>query len=212
MPDSEFLDSNGKPLHGGALASKREAEVHRREAELAEAERHLADRAAAMAAQRGVVRALSRVLMRLCAQQSGLSGPDVLRRLADDPEDALAICESAGLDSRAVRASWHDAAPGRPAQSRSDFWSQFPDHDGDFMAGRRQLPDVAAEYDARQRERQAQRQSSVLWRTRDGTPVTDGGVAVIGASFGPSGAPVQRSVVSESVPPLGEEVLDRELR
>src|SRR4051812_43299570 len=99
--DSRFTDHRGRPLTGSALQSAREAAVREREAELAEAERHLADREAAMAGARSVTRALSRVLMKLCAQQSGLSGPDALRRLADDPEDAAVICEAAGLDPAA---------------------------------------------------------------------------------------------------------------
>jgi hypothetical protein len=64
---------------------------------------------------------------------------------------------------------------------------------------------VAAEYRAQAAERQARRQSAVMWHTRDGIPVVDGAPAVLGASYGPSGAPVQRSVVNPDVPELGSE-------
>lgn len=166
-----------------------------------------AAREAAEAEQAAVVRAAARAVAWMAAQmarQGGGSAPDVLRQ-ALGRDDALRILRMAGMNAGPVAASWADAAPGRPAQSRSDFWDRFPDHDRDFVAGRRALPDVAADYDARRRERQAQRQSSVLWQTRDGTPVTDGGAAVTGASFGPSGAPVQRSAVNTGVPELGSE-------
>ena len=206
MPsDSELTDSRGRPLHGSALQTAREAAVRKREAALAEAERHLAGRAAAMAAERSVVRAQSRALLALLAQPGGLPGPDVLRRVLSDPEDAMAICASAGLNPAAVQARWADTAPAAPAQSRSDFWGQFPDHNEDFLRGTRSLADVTAEHEQRQVARAARRESPVLWRTRDGGAVTDGEPAVMGASFGPGGAPVQRSAVHADVPELRSE-------
>lgn len=187
MPsDMELADSRGRPLHGRAREVAEAAEVRRR----AEARHHSLDRA------------LARVLLKLLAQPGGLSAPDALRRLADDPEDALLICEAAGLDPRAVRARWADAAPAAPAQSRSDFYSQFPDHHPDFLAGRRTLADVTAEY----RERTAAKAArpSVMWRTRDGA-VVDGIDVPMGASIGVDGSPQQHSIVHTSVAELGTE-------
>ena len=66
------------------------------------------------------------------------------------------------------------------------------------------LDQVTAEYGARQRERQAQHQASVMWHTRDGIPVRDGSGVPAGVSLGPDGAPQQRSAVHRDVPPLGE--------
>jgi hypothetical protein len=117
--------------------------------------------------------------------------------------------------SAQIAAMLQEPARGGPAQSTSSPWSGSPDHDervtralvrdasdSELSTIRQQ---VAAEYRDRAAGRQAQRQSGVMWRTRTGELVTDGSPAVIGASYGPSGAPVQRSQVNPNVPELGSE-------
>ena len=193
MPaDTEQLtDSRGRPLHGRALQVAQAGE-RRRQAE-----------AEALATSQAVARALLRLMAR-----GSLSGPDVLRNLVGH-DDALRILRAAGMNAEPAAASWQAAAPVQQAQSTgrtAALWASSPDHDPRMVAAltRPGVTDaeiaavraqVAAEYAARAAERAARRQSSgVMWRTRDGSVVTDG-----------TAPPVQASRVNQAVPPLGSE-------
>jgi hypothetical protein len=161
----------------------------------------------AEAEQEATYQAVARALVKLMARGS-LSGPDVLRNLVGH-DDALRILRAAGMNPGQVAASWQAASPVQQAQSTgrtAALWASSPDHDPRMVAAltRPGVTDaeiaavraqVAEEYRARSIQQAARRQSSgVMWRTRDGSVVTDG-----------TAPPVQASRVNQAVPPLGSE-------
>jgi hypothetical protein len=160
-------------------------------------------------------RATAKAVVALCARLAGgeLSGPDILRRLVG--EDAELVLRAAGIDPAPVVARWHDSAPVRQSthQSRTaGMWAASPDHGPRVVqAIVRGAPDtelnaIRAGVMAEHQERAAgRRQPALMWRTRSGELVTDGAPAVLGASMGPAGAPVQRSIVHTDVPEPGSE-------
>jgi hypothetical protein len=171
----------------------------------------------AEAEQAATVRAMARAVVQLLAR-GAQSGPDALRSLIGEA-DAIRVLRLAGLNAGVVAANWQASVPVTASahQSRTAaMWAASPDHDprvtqvltrpGSTMAEVAAVrAQVAGEYAGRQLERQAREQSSVLWRTRSGV-VADGQAPVTGASYGPSGAPAQRSQVHGDVAELGSEV------
>ena len=67
-------------------------------------------------------------LASLVGQQSGSSGPDILRLLIG-PEDALTVLDSVGYGARELAESWQadQPSPG-PAQRKSSLWAGSPEH------------------------------------------------------------------------------------
>jgi hypothetical protein len=205
-----FTDSKGRPLAGRALDLARQKQIRELEEAERAAQKAKTEAEEARAITRRIRRRTARAVVAMAAgecRRTGQAVPDLLRaRLGAD--DADAILADAGVTAP-------PAVPRGPAQVKSSPWAGSPDHDPRVVqalvhgASDAELAKiragVAAEYAGRALERQAQRQSAVMWRTRDGTPVTDGGPAVLGASYGPSGAPVQRSAVHGDVPGPGSE-------
>lgn len=140
--------------------------------------------------------ATRRDVARLQVHDAG--GPDALlakARAMGDPGLAARILSAAGLDVAEITSRWRsDAAP---AQQKSGFWSQFPDHDPRFLSGQMSLDSVKAEYDTRRLERQAR---DDRYHGRDQQP------AAMGVSTDERGVPVQRSTIDYGVPPLGSGV------
>ncbi len=161
-----------------------------RGAQVAEERRH------AEAEQAATVRAVARLGAWMAAQlaRSGGSAPDVLRQ-ALGAEDARRVLRMAGQDAGVFPAS--EPVRGGPAQQRSGFWSQFPDHDPRFLSGQASLASVKAEYAERAAEK---RHRDDVYHGRDVMPVA------MGVSADERGVPVQRSVTRRDVPPLGSEV------
>jgi hypothetical protein len=206
MPsDPQFTDSRGRPLSGRALDVAREARIRKLE-EAERAARQARDEAEqARAITRRIRRRTARALVAAYgdeARRSGTTAPDLLRaRLGADAEQILA---DAGVTAP-------PAVPQGPAQQKSSPWTD-PEHDkaatdlllGHVDAEGNLVPGSERAYQAKvaelraQREQdreQARQQPAPMWRTRSGELLTDGMPAVIGASFGPSGAPVQQSMV-----------------
>ncbi len=147
----------------------------------------------------------------------GAGGPDAVIALARQHGDlprARRLLAAAGLDADGIIGRWRAEAPQvRQFSSGGDPWGASPDHDervttallrgaGDGELARIRA-EVAAEYWQAAAEKTVRRESSVMWRTRDGETVMDGTAAPMGVSLSPAGAPVQTSRVDESVPPLG---------
>ena len=214
MPsDSQFTDHRGRPLAGKALDLARAKQIRELEQARAAAEKARAEAEQARAITRAVRRRTARAVVAMAAAEARRTGqavPDLLRaRLG--AEDAEHILADAGVAAP-------PAAPRAPVQSAGQsatagLWASSPDHDPRVVqalvrgAGDGELStiraEVAAEYASRAAERQARQQSNVLWRTGRGELLTDGSPAVLGASYGPSGAPVQTSRADSSVQALG---------
>lgn len=144
-------------------------------------------------------------LAALAGQQSGSSGPDVLRRITD-PETALIVLDSVGFGARELAESWQADQPSRgPAQRQSSPWTGSPDHDSRVIAAlthgasdaelARIRREVIAEHAERAMERQRQ-QDIYYGRSRP---------AAVGVSVDERGVPQQTSTVNTSVLPLGSE-------
>jgi len=127
-----------------------------------------------------------------------MGGPDAVLAKArqwGDPGRAVRLLQAGGFDVTDITSRWRaDAAP---AQQKSSFWSQFPDHDPRFTSGQASLADVKAEYEERAAARAA--------RDREYYGL-DRAPAAMGVSADELGRPVQRSVINYGVPPLGQEV------
>jgi hypothetical protein len=200
----EPLDSNGRPLAGAALR------VHlMKQAELE-----------AAAAAREDIRSLARIVCRLASRALGaMPAPDALAVLGvqggpGGREDALRCLRAAGYPPEPVAQRWAEEAPLRQQSSTvaGDLYANDPAHDprvteallaGASMA---EVGDLIAEVRAeRQQAGQEARAAAaaagvdpgVLWVTREGAVLRDGGAVT----------PLvpQRSVVRKDVPELGSE-------
>ena len=208
MPTGELkepLDSNGRPLKGRAL------EYHlRKQAEV---------QAAAQA--REDIEALARVVCRMAARGLMMPAPDALAVLGAQGgpggrEDALRCLRAAGYPPEPQAQRWAEEAPLRQQSSSAagDLYAGDPAHDPRVTAALRdgrsmaEVADLIAEVRAERRQAEqdtraaaaaAGQDPGVLWVTREGVVLRDGGTA--------RGRPLvpQRSVVRRDVPELGSE-------
>jgi hypothetical protein len=208
MPTGELkepLDSNGRPLKGRAL------EYHlRKQAEL---------KAAAEA--REDVGALARVVCRMAARGLMMPAPDALAVLGAQGgpggrEDALRCLRAADYPPEPQAQRWAEEAALRQQSSSTagDLYAGDPAHDPRVTAALREghsmaeVADVVAGVAAERRQAQdealaaaraAGQDPGVLWVTREGAVLRDGGTA--------RGRPLvpQSSVVRRDVPELGSE-------
>lgn len=187
-----------RPLTGVAL------EAHlRRQAEL--------DAAASYAED---IAALARMVCRLAARSLGMPSPDAMAVLAtrdgaDGQADALRALRCAGVNPEPQRQRWAQEAPVQVQSSTvaGNLYESDPSHDprvtAAIMAGQSGaavqdlIRQVAEERQAAKEAAAETARSGVLWRTREGLEVRDGGAAT---PLRP-----QRSVVHRDVAPLGEE-------
>jgi hypothetical protein len=182
-------DHRGFPLQGAA----RDGFVQRQ-----------ADINAAIEA-RQAVESLARTVMVLASKVTGLPGPDAVRAImntagADGAGHGMAVVRCAGFDVPAQQAAWQAEAPVRRQASRGVSWDTDPDHDPRVMAaitsgaGAEELSRVRSLVAAEQHAGrvQAQKQSGVMWRLRDGSDYTD--------DTGGQPAPFQRSTVIKDWP------------
>jgi len=145
-------------------------------------------------------------LAALAGQQSGSSGPDVLRRLIGQ-QDALTVLDSVGYGARELAEAWAADAPahGGPAQQKSSSWAGSPEHDPrvtELLL--RGAPDAEV-HAALRRVREEAAGKALEARRRSDDYYGRSQPAAIGVSQGPGGAPVQTSVRHDSVPELGSE-------
>ena len=200
---NEPLDSNGRPLAGAALR------VHlMKQAELD-----------AAAAAREDIEALARVVCRMAARGLMMPAPDALAVLGAQGgprgrEDALRCLRAAGYPPEPQAQRWAEEAPLRQQSGTvaGSLYAEDPSHDprvteallaGASMAEVSDLiAEVRAERQQAEQEARAAAQAAghdpgVLWVTREGAVLRDGGAVT----------PLvrQRSVVRQSVEPLGSE-------
>jgi hypothetical protein len=220
MPSDQTLtDKYGRPLHGRPLDVARAAQLRRLEAERAE----LAEQQRRLDRQAAVNRDLARALIVMAVRQTSLPAPDALAALAGTVMGtALEFDPASILTAARVRPAGPPGGyrpgelGGRPAAQQSRTSSMFaasPEHDPRVLEAIRRggdaeisrvLTEVVQEYGQRAAERQVRREPEVMWMTRTG-PLRESASAPLGASVGQLGEPVQRSVVHESVAPLGSE-------
>lgn len=144
-------------------------------------------------------------LAALVGQQSGSSGPDVLRRITD-PETALTVLDSVGSGARELAETWQADAPLNPgpAQRTSSAWAGSPEHDPrvtELLL--RGAPDAEVRAALRQvREEAAGKAIQKAARDREyyGRDMP----AAVGVSTGPGGVPLQASTVHNDVRELGQ--------
>ena len=200
MPTGELkepLDSNGRPLKGRAL------EYHlRKQAEL---------RAAAEA--REDIAAFARLYARDLARRTRLPVHAALASLGSEP-DALRVVRLVGADPGPVARTWAEERPLRQQSSTvaGDLYAGDPSRDPRvteaLLAGRpmAEVADLVAEVraerqqagqDARAAAAAAGHDPGVLWVTREGAVLRDGGAVRLLVP--------QRSVVRKDVPELGSE-------
>ena len=197
------LDTNGRPLAGAALR------VHlMKQAELD-----------AAAAAREDIEALARVVCRMAARGLMMPAPDALAVLGAQGgpggrEDALRCLRAAGYPPEPQAQRWAKEAPLRQQSGTvaGSLYAEDPSHDprvteallaGASMA---EVADLVAEVRAERQQAQQDARAAaaaaghdpgVLWVTREGGVVRDGGAVT----------PLvpQRSVVRKDVPELGSE-------
>jgi hypothetical protein len=139
-------------------------------------------------AARQAVESLARTVMVLASRMTGLPGPDAVRAImntagADGAGHGMAVVRAAGHSVPAQQAAWQAEAPARRQASRGTDWSTDPDHDPRVMAaitsgaGAEELSRVRSMVAAEQHAGRVQhaRQTSVMWRTRDGVLEDDTG-------------------------------------
>lgn len=190
-------DRTGRPLTGAALESWQRAEAERR---------------AAVEAREDVA-ALARMVCRLAARGMSMPAPDALAAIGArsgpaGQQDALRCLRAAGYSPEPASQRWAEEAPLQRQSSRQtgDLYADDPAHDprvtAALLAGRprAEVAELVAEVAAERQRAQEEAASAapgVMWTTRNGDVVRDGGPA----------APLvpQRSAVRQSVPPLGAE-------
>jgi hypothetical protein len=207
-----FLRNQAGKAMGGPPLESRMARMGQLDALWHRAETNSAENAAANA----------RMTCRIAASVLRQPAPDALAAFgapdgAQGRQDALTVLRAAGFDPDPVAQRWAEEAPRRQQFSSraGDIYADDPLHDnrvteavkahgGSIAEGL----DIAAEVTAeRRRAKQEQlaaaaaagHDPAVLWTTREGVPLRDGGAA--------NGRPLvpQRSVLRRNVPELGSE-------
>jgi hypothetical protein len=194
--------ADGRPLTGAAL------DVHlRRQSELAAAAAYAED-----------IKALARTACRLAAGALRLPAADALAAIGVQSgnggrEDSLRVLRAAGFSPDPVAQRWAEEAPLRRQSSSvaGDLYANDPAHDPRVTEAVRaglsmaEVADITAEVAAEHRRVKQEAVAAaaaaghdprVLWETREGKVLRDGGAE--------TPLTPQRSIVRKSVPPLGE--------
>lgn len=165
-------DHRGFPMKGAALEGYKQRQADINEAVMA----------------RQTVESLARTVMVLASRLTGLPGPDAVRALmqqagTDGLQHGAAVVRAAGHSVPAQQAAWQAEAP-RQRQASATVgggWEADPDHAPEVMEAIRrgasawELNQIRTGVAARhqQAREQQQKQSGVMWRTRDGGELRD---------------------------------------